>query len=80
MKTNKEKFIESYARRLKTHWAANCYEEPMLESFEERAERAIEAFLSFGSEPGVIMWATMKEYDLALNFDSLRNYLLSNET
>lgn len=75
MSTNRQRFIERYARRLKTYWAANCYEEPMPESFEERAERAIEAFLSFGSEPGIILQMTMREYGLDQTYDSLRDFL-----
>lgn len=78
--TNREKFIESYARRLRTHWAANRYDEPMPESFEELAERAIEAVLSFNADPGIIMQMTMREYGLDQTYDSLRNFLTADET
>lgn len=73
--TNRAKFVESYARRLRTHWTANRYEEPMPESFEERAERAIEAFLSFDSEPGIILRMTLREFGLDQTYDSLRDFL-----
>lgn len=80
--TNRQKFVESYARRLRTHWAANpqLYDLTPPLSFIEQAEKNIDRILSLEADLSIIVQMTMREYGLDQTYDSLRNYLLSNET
>lgn len=78
--TNRQKFIESYARRMRTHWAANpqLYDlEPPI-SFIEQAEKNIDRILSLEADPSIIVQMTMREYGLDQTYDSLKNFLTTN--